>query len=34
MATLSRDLDPGVDITLFGDARDSNDGASDVTIHA
>ena len=34
MATWSRDLDPGIQITLFGDAGDSDDGASYVTIYA
>jgi hypothetical protein len=34
MATRSRDLDPGIQISFFSDAGDSNDGASYVTKYA
>jgi hypothetical protein len=34
MAARSRDLDPGITKTFFGDAGDSDDGASYVTICA
>jgi hypothetical protein len=34
MATRSRDLDPGIHMTFFADARDSNDGTPYVTIYA
>jgi hypothetical protein len=34
MATQSRDLDPGIRISFFADARDCNDGASYVTKYA
>jgi hypothetical protein len=34
MATRSRNLDPGIHITFFGDARDGNNGASHFTVYA
>ena len=34
MTTRSRDLDPGIYISFFGDGGNSKDGASHVTIYA